>query len=58
VLADRGVVIGARAAGASRMKDHLFGFHPVMVECGDEGVLLDLDTPEDYRRLTERAALP
>lgn len=35
----------------SRMKDYLLTFHPCMVECGDEGVLLDIDTPEEYDRL-------
>ena len=55
VLVPRTLALGAATAGVSRMRDHLREFSPIDVECGDEGVLVDLDTPEEYRRL---AAVP
>jgi molybdenum cofactor cytidylyltransferase len=53
VLVPRGVALAAD--GAERMRDHLQRFSPALVESGDEGVLLDIDTPEDYERLLDRA---
>ncbi len=35
----------------ARMRDHLKPYAPELVECGDEAVLLDIDTPEEYERL-------
>jgi molybdenum cofactor cytidylyltransferase len=35
----------------ARMRDHLKKYEPALVECGDEAVLLDIDTPEEYERL-------
>jgi molybdenum cofactor cytidylyltransferase len=55
VLVPRTLALGAGAAGVSRMRDHLLRFSPVYLECGDEGVLADLDTQEDYRRLAGAA---
>jgi CTP:molybdopterin cytidylyltransferase MocA len=59
VLISRDAALGARAlldakprqVGGPRMKDHLRALSPVPVECSDEGVLLDIDTPDDYRRI-------
>lgn len=56
VLIPRGIALGAAALGpGGRMRDHLAAYFPVQVECGDEGVLLDIDTPADYERLAARA---
>jgi len=35
----------------ARMRDHLKKYEPAFVECGDEAVLLDIDTYEEYERL-------
>jgi CTP:molybdopterin cytidylyltransferase MocA len=45
------------SAGEGRqgsLKEALLLFHHVLVEIPDEGVLLDLDTPEDYASLAAR----
>lgn len=49
VLVTKSAALGAADSG--RMRDHLLKLSPAFVECGDEGVLIDIDTPEDYERL-------
>lgn len=49
VLIPRAVALAAQGGG--RMREHLASYHPVALECDDEGILLDIDTEEDYRRL-------
>ena len=39
---------------AGRMRDFLAGRPRELVELGDDAVLTDIDTPEDYRRLSGR----
>ncbi len=36
---------------STRMRDYLVAFNPILVDCGDPGVLRDVDTPEDYAGL-------
>ena len=52
VLIPRGIALGASALPPdARMRDHLAAHSPILIDCADEGVLLDIDTPEDYERL-------
>jgi len=57
VLVPRRTALGfkPRPGSGERMRDYLFGIGARLVECGDEGVLLDIDTPEEYERLRLRA---
>lgn len=52
VLVRRDIVLAAAALPGPplSMRGHLARYHPVLVECGDEGVLVDIDTPEEYER--------
>jgi CTP:molybdopterin cytidylyltransferase MocA len=42
---------GQPAGGGMTLKDFLLQWNPVYIDVDDEGVLIDLDTPEDYRRI-------
>ncbi len=54
VILPRRVFAGLKNSGAATLKDFLKLAPPPRVQCvvNDSGLTLDLDTPEDYKRLT------
>ncbi|MFA6505638.1 MAG: NTP transferase domain-containing protein [Treponemataceae bacterium] len=56
VFVRREIALGAVSlpGRSEKMRDHLSRYNPVLVECEDEGVLVDIDTPEDYERLRSK----
>ena len=53
---DRNIHVAARDAPIqiATLKDFLAHWRTAYIDVDDEGVLIDLDTPEDYRRIEEK----
>jgi molybdenum cofactor cytidylyltransferase len=56
VILPRSTFAGLKSSAASTLKDFLklAGTPRVQFEVNDSGLLLDMDTPEDYKRLQSR----